>query len=130
MISIASICLIGIITAVISLSIRRQNSEIAFLTALAGCVIIFVSVVFNISSLLETLNSIFNSAAVKSYYIKVLVKAVGICFLCEFAVDLCVDAGQRALANNISIAGKALILITAAPLYKDVLNSVLALTQV
>lgn len=128
--SIASICLIGIITAVISLSIRRQNSEIAFLTALAGCVIIFVSVVFNISSLLETLNSIFNSAAVKTYYIKVLVKAVGICFLCEFAVDLCVDAGQRALANSISIAGKALILITAAPLYKDVLNSVLALTQV
>lgn len=128
--SIASICLIGIITAVISLSIRRQNSEIAFLTALAGCVIIFVSAVFNISSLLETLNSIFNSAAVKTYYIKVLVKAVGICFLCEFAVDLCVDAGQRALANNISIAGKALILITAAPLYKDVLNSVLALTQV
>lgn len=128
--SIASICLVGIITAFISLSIRRQNSEIAFLTALAGCVIIFVSVIFNISSLLDTLNQIFNTAAVKSTYIKVLVKAVGICFICEFSVDLCLDSGHRSLANNISIAGKVLVLLTAAPLYKDILSSVLSLTEV
>ncbi len=127
--SISSICLIGIITAVISLSIRRYNSEIAFLTTLAGCIIIFLSALLNISSLYETAQRIFSTASVDISYIKILLKAVGLCFISEFAVDLCIDSGNRALANNISIAGKVLILITSLPLYNDILNCVLSLTE-
>lgn len=128
--SISVICLLGIITAVISVSIRKYNSEIAFLLTLAGCIIIFLSVIFNISTVFDTAKNIFESASVNSSYIKILLKAVGLCFICEFAVDLCIDSGQRSLANNISIAGKALVLVTAIPLYKDVLNAVLSLTGV
>lgn len=128
--SISVICLIGIITAVISVSIRKYNYEISFLLTLAGCIIIFLSVILNISEIFNTAKDIFNSASVNFLYIKILLKAVGLCFICEFAVDLCIDAGQRSLANNISIAGKALVLVTAIPLYKDVLNAVLSLTGV
>lgn len=128
--SISVICLLGIITAVISVSIRKYNSEIAFLLTLAGCIIIFLSVIFNISTVFDTAKNIFESASVNSSYIKILLKAIGLCFICEFAVDLCIDSGQRSLANNISIAGKALVLVTAIPLYKDVLNAVLSLTGV
>lgn len=126
--SIAAVCFIGVITAVISVSLRKYNSEIAFLITIAGSIIIFLSVIVNISSLFETVKNIFNTASVNVEYIKVLFKAVGLCFISEFAVDLCMDAGQRTLANNISIAGKVLVLVTAVPLYKEILNTVLSLT--
>ena len=74
------------------------------------------------------MKSILNQSNVNSEYIVIMLKAVGICFLTEFASDCCLDAGQRALANNIAIAGKVLILVTAMPLYRDILNTVLSLT--
>ncbi len=126
--SISAVCFIALITCVLSLTIRRHNSEIALIITVVGCIIIFISVLLNISSLFESAKSIFQSASVNSSYIAVLLKSVGLCFMCEFAVDCCIDAGQRALANNVSIAGKALVLVTALPLYKDILESVLSLT--
>jgi stage III sporulation protein AD len=126
--SIAAICFVGIITAVISVSLRKYNTEVSFLVTLAGSIIIFLSVILNISSLFETVKHIFDTASIQAGYIKILFKAVGLCFICEFAVDLCVDCCQRSLANNISIAGKVLVLITAIPLYKDILSTILSLT--
>ncbi len=126
--NIISITMIGIVTAVLSLSIRRYNGEISLIIAIAGCVIIFLSVLLNLSSVFETVKSILATASVRTEYIVILLKAVGICFLTEFACDCCNDAGQRALAGNVSLAGKILVLVTAIPLYEDILNTVLSLT--
>lgn len=126
--NILSICFIGILTSLIALSLKKYNSEISFLVAISGCILIFLSVLLNLSSVSETVNSIISTANVNSTYIKILLKAMGICFLTEFACDCCIDAGQKALANNVTIAGKVLVLITAVPLYKDVLDTVLSLT--
>lgn len=126
--SILTISFVGVTTAVLSLSLRRHNAEISIAIAIIGSVIIFVSVLLNLSSVYETVRSVLDSASVNSTYIAILLKAVGICFLTEFASDCCIDAGQRALANNIAIAGKVLVLITAVPLYRDVLDTVLSLT--
>ncbi len=126
--SILVVSLIGVTTAVLSLSLRRHNAEISIIIAIVGSIIIFVSVLLNLSGAYETVKSILKVSSVNTTYISILLKSVGICFLTEFASDCCLDAGQRALANNIAIAGKVIILITAMPLYKDVLDTVLSLT--
>lgn len=126
--SILVVSLIGVTTAVLSLSLRRHNAEISIIIAIVGSIIIFVSVLLNLSGAYETVKSILKISSVNITYISILLKSVGICFLTEFASDCCLDAGQRALANNIAIAGKVIILITAMPLYKDVLDTVLSLT--
>ncbi|MCR5653795.1 MAG: stage III sporulation AC/AD family protein [Ruminococcus sp.] len=126
--SILAISFVGVTTAVLSLSLRRYNAEISIAVAVVGSIIIFLSVILNLSSVYETVSSILRASSVNSAYIAILLKSVGICFLTEFASDCCFDAGQRALANNIAIAGKVLVLVTAMPLYKDVLDTVLSLT--
>ncbi len=126
--SIFSICLMGVLTAVISLAIKRYNSEISFLLAIAGSVMIFLSILLNLNSVYETMKNILATANINVTYISILLKIMGICFLTEFACDCCIDAGQKALAGNISLAGKIIVLVTAIPLYQDVLNTVLSLT--
>lgn len=126
--NIAAVCFIGIITAVISLTLKRYNPEISFLIAVAGCILIFLSMLLNLNSVSEAFKSILSAAQINSTYVAILLKAVGICFLTEFACDCCIDSGQKALANNVSIAGKILVLVTAIPLYRDILDTVLSLT--
>ena len=125
---ITAICLIGIVTSVLALLLKKYNSEISFLLAIAGCILIFLSVLLNLNSVREIINSILATAQINSTYISILLKAMGICFLTEFACDCCIDAGQKALSNNVSIAGKILVLVTAIPLYKDILDTVISLT--
>jgi stage III sporulation protein AD len=82
----------------------------------------------NLNAVYSTLKSMFSTADINVTYISILLKAMGICFITEFACDCCIDAGQKALAGNISLAGKIIVLVTAIPLYQDVLNTVLSLT--
>ena len=126
--NILTISFVGVTTAVLSLSLRRYNAEISIAVAVIGSLIIFVSVLLNLSYVYETVKSLFNASSVNSTYMIIMFKSVGICFLTEFATDCCIDAGQRALANNIAIAGKVLVLVTSVPMYKDVLDTVLSLT--
>lgn len=126
--SILAISFVGVTAAILSLSLRRYNAEISIAVAVIGSVIIFLSVLLNLSYVYDTVKSLFSASSVNSTYILIMFKAVGICFLTEFASDCCLDAGQRAIANNIAIAGKVLVLVTAVPMYKDVLDVVLSLT--
>ena len=126
--NILAISVIGILTSVIVLALRRHNAEISFIAAIAGSALIFISVLVNFTSLYDTLKDILAAADININYISILLKALGICFLTEFACDMCIDAGQRALAGNISLAGRILIVITAVPLYKEILDTILSLT--
>ena len=126
--SILAVSFVGVTTAVLSLSLRRYNAEISIGVAIVGSIIIFLSVLLNLNSVYDTVSSILTASSVNTKYIAILLKCVGICFLTEFASDCCFDAGQRALANNIAIAGKIIVLVAAMPLYKDVLDTVLSLT--
>ena len=126
--NILAVSVIGILTSVIVLALRRHNAEISFIAAIAGSALIFISVLVNFTSLYDTLKDILAAAEININYISILLKALGICFLTEFACDMCIDAGQRALAGNISLAGRILIVITAVPLYKEILDTVLSLT--
>lgn len=126
--NITSLCIIAVFTAIISLSIKKYNPEISFIIALIGSILIFLSVLLNLNSVKETITGILSLASIEVTYIKILIKVLGICFITEFSCDCCIDAGQKSLSSNISLAGKILIIVTAMPLYQEILNTVLALT--
>lgn len=128
--SIVAVAITAVVAALLSLSLRRHNAELSFLLALAGCAIILGSVLLNLSSVYEAVQKLLSSTSVSAAHIGILLRAVGICFLTEFACDCCIDAGQRALANNVAVAGKVMVLLTAVPLYEEVLNTVIQLAGV
>ncbi len=125
--SIIAISVIGVITAVTSLSLRRYNAEISFAVAVIGAVLMFSSVIINISSTFDTVKNVISSADIDYKYVGIMLKCAGICILTEFACDLCSDAGQKALAANVSLAGKVLVITAALPMYQDILNIVISL---
>lgn len=126
--NIVAICALALITSVIAVTLKRYNGEMSLMVAIAGCIFIFLSLLSSFTSLYDTVNKILSSTGINVTYITVLLKAVGICFVTEFACDCCKDAGQNALASNVSVAGKIMVLVTAIPLYNEILQTVLSLT--
>lgn len=120
---ITAICALSVITAIISLSIKKYNSEISIIVAISGCIIILIAIVSFSSGVFESISKLMEQANINSKYITILLKAIGICFLTEFSCDCCKDAGQNALANNVSIVGKLMVLVLALPLFEDILDT-------
>ena len=125
--NITGICALGVVIAVTAVTIKRYNGEMSRLLCIAGCIFIFLSLLSSFSSLYDSVSKILANTGISVTYITILLKAVGICFVTEFACDICRDAGQSALASNVALAGKVMVLVTAVPLYSQILNTVLTL---
>ena len=70
----------------------------------------------------DKINLLISQSGVDKEYTRVLLKSVGICFICQFSSDICNDSGQSALATKVELAGKILILISALPLMEEILE--------
>lgn len=125
--NIISICVLAVVTVIILVTLRPKNSEIALMLGIACSVIILISVLSQMSGIISTVNSIVAASQISSNYIVILLKVIGICFVTEFAVNTCRDAGSQSLASNVSLAGKILVTVTALPLYSDIMNTILQL---
>ena len=63
-------------------------------------------------------------------YFGILLKTLGICYLSQFAGDLCRDAGETALAGYVELAGKITVVGLSLPLITKVVETVVKLIDV
>ena len=54
----------------------------------------------------------------------ILMKVVGITYLCEFSVGMCKDAGFTAVADQIEILGKLSVLFAGLPILLAVIRQI------
>ena len=92
---IVSICFIGIFASISALSIKKHTPEISTILAIGAGVLIFTAIISKVLPVIEELQILINSAGAVSEYGSILLKTVGICFLCQFAGDCCRDSGVR-----------------------------------
>lgn len=127
--NILSICILSVVAVIMIVTLRPKNGEIALMLTISCSVIILVSVLSQVSAVMDTINNIIAVSDINTSYVAILLKVIGICLITEFTVNTCKDAGSQALANNVSLAGKIMVTITSLPLYADILNTVLSLVK-
>ncbi len=126
---IFGLCVIGILTAVMALLLRRQSPQTAMLLSIGAGTLIILSVVKNLVLTTQSISTLLQESGISADYIVILFKVLGICFLTEFTCDTVTEAGMLSLATNISFAGKVTVLITALPLFRDLLTSITTMVQ-
>ena len=120
--NIFQIVVIGIIGAVLSITIKKHNAEISLMVALATGIIIFFGMLDKIAELMLVLKSIADVGGINSYYITLVLKVIGIAYIAEFGVQLCKDAGESSIAAKVELSGKILIMVVSAPVLLAVLD--------
>ena len=68
---------------------------------------------------LEVLEAYFDSSG---YYIKLIMKMIGITYLCEFGTQICKDVGQGAIALQVELFGKIMVLIIGLPILLSIIE--------
>lgn len=123
-ISIASIC---IIASVMCRLFEKQNKEYAVFLRVVASVGILLAVIVYVSPISATVNSIFLKTGADSDYISILFKALGICYLTQFAHDVCKDSNENTMATQVEIAGKISLVLIALPMFNNLTEIVMDL---
>ncbi len=116
------IAVVGVLFVVL---LKEQKASIAFLLSIAiGIMIIFYIVDYAVVLLdgFKVFEEYFDSSG---YYIKLILKMVGITYLCECGIEICKDASQGAIASQIEMLGKVIILVTGLPIILAILEQIM-----
>lgn len=124
-----SICGLCIVCAIISLTLKRYNPEISMLVSVTAGVIIAISLLNGVVPAISQVKNILSLANLNNTYSLILFKSLGICFLCQFASDSCEDAGEKALASKIQLAGKISVVLLSLPLIEEIATTAIKLIQ-
>lgn len=119
-----AICAAGIVAAVLALLLRRQSPQISLLISVGAGVILLLTVIREMVLSADEIQTLLSAGGIRSEYIMILLKTIGICYLTEFTCDTVTEAGLLSLSTNLSFVGKITALVTALPLFRDILGTV------
>ena len=127
---IFSFVVLSLITAVISLYLKDSGFvTAAVITVICGGVLILPKLIPFFSEIFRTIQEISSVSGLKTDYIGLVIKVVGIAYIGEFAGELCRDAGETSLAGKVDLGTKAVIMAMALPLLKTILSTIMDVFQ-
>ena len=124
---ITRVIALGLTGTVLSVLLKKENPQIAMLTAAATGILIFRMLCAPLGNLLLLLKETAEQAGVGEGYFAIVLKVIGIAYLTQFGSQLCADAGENAVAAKIELAGKVLMMTAAAPALTGLLEMVMGL---
>ena len=116
---------IGFIALITIIIIKQYRPEFAiYISAVAGILILYIAMdkLSNIISLLQTISQ---KSGINSTFIEILLKITGIAFLSEFAVNICKDSGETAIASKIELGSKIVIISMSIPIISSLMELIL-----
>jgi len=78
-----------------------------------------------LTGIVNLIQSIQDKSSVNVQFITLLIKITGIAFLSEFAVSICKDSGEAAIANKIELGSKIIIISMSIPIISSLLEIIL-----
>lgn len=127
---IISFVVLSLVTAVISLYLKDSGfATAAVLAVLCGGILILLKLIPFFSEIFRTVKEIASVSGLKTDYIGLVIKVVGIAYIGEFAGELCRDAGEASLAGKVDLGTKVVIMIMAMPLLETILSTVMDVFQ-
>lgn len=112
------ICVLAIAGLFAALIIKKDKPEYAsFIIMLVGF-FIAIRVLLIFEGVIEELEGFQELISQNTTYVRLLLKLVGITYVCDFAANLSKDAGHSALANHIELFGKMAIMVAGIPVIK------------
>lgn len=115
---------IGLIAVIIIVIVRQYKPEFTlYISLLAGAIILFL-VMDKLSEIIDLLESLSNKTSINNEFLKLLIKITGIAFLTEFAVSICKDTGENAIANKVDMGGKIIIVSMSIPIISSLLETI------
>lgn len=112
----------GIIAVILIVILKEEKKEMALLLTITSGVLLLLYIVTKIQPIVEMLNTLIDEANINKDFLVIILKITGIAYIIEFGKNICMDAGQSAIATKIEMAGKVIIVTLSLPLIASLVN--------
>ncbi|MCH5155553.1 MAG: hypothetical protein J1F69_03015 [Clostridiales bacterium] len=116
------IAAIALITAFCVLVLREVKSELAPIVALAGGVVVLLSVIDYFSDVFSVISAIAKRAGIASSIMTLLFKVIAIGYITEFSSSVIDDMGMSSLSDKVTLAGRLIIVVMSLPIVMQLFN--------
>ncbi len=116
------ICVLAIAGLFAALIIKKDKPEFAVLIIMLVSFFIAIRILTVFGNAVEELESWESILGGNIAYISLLLKIIGITYVCDFAANLCKDSGYAALSNHIELFGKVAIMVAGFPIIRIMID--------
>ena len=116
---------IGLTALIIIIILKQYRPEFAvYISIITGVFILLLSL-SQISGVINLLRDLSSKANINSEFLGIIIKITGIAILTEFAVSICADAGEKAIATKIEMGSKVIIIAMSIPIISSLLELII-----
>lgn len=114
-VKIVFLCLLAVLLYAI---MRQLRPEFAPLVALAGVGVILVQLIGVLLNVFSTVENLISLAGLEKENVEILIKALAVCVITQFAADVCYDNSFSSAAAAVELAGRVGAIALAMPMIK------------
>ncbi len=118
---------IGFCGVLIAIILKEYKPEYKIYISIIIGIMIFILTANNLQIFIQQINNLANRLKIKNQFIGILLKITGISILTEFAISICKDSGENAIASKIDLGGKIIIIGISMPIITGLLETLLGL---
>lgn len=116
---------IGLIALILIIILKQYKPEFVIYVSLIAGALILVMTFSKISGIIELINNLSSKVSIHQEFITLLIKITGIAILTEFAVSICKDTGETAIASKVDMGGKVIMVSMSIPIIAGLLESII-----
>lgn len=118
------IAFLGVAGVLLAIQFKAQKPEYGIYIGLAAGILIFSYTVRQVAAVMAQLGQLKAYLGGAETYLAVLLKVIGITYICEFSADICKDAGYRTVAGQIEVLGKLSVMFAGLPVLFAVIGQI------
>ncbi len=116
------ICVLALAGLFASIILKKDKPEYATLIIILVSFFIAIRVLGVLGKAVEELKNWESILGGNATYISLLLKLIGITYICDFAANLCKDSGYSALSSHIELFGKIAIMVAGFPIIRIMID--------
>lgn len=118
------IVFLGVAGVMLAIQLKGQKPEYGIYIGIATGILLFGYAVRQTAAVMEQFGRLKAYLGGAESYLGVLLKVIGITYVCEFGADICKDAGHQTVAGQIEVLGKLSVMFAGLPVLFAVIDQI------
>lgn len=118
------VAFLGIAGVLLAVQFKGQKPEYGVYIGLAISILIFTFCLRQVEAVMGQLDRLRSYLGGAESYLSILLRVIGITYICEFSAGICKDAGYQAVAGQIEILGKLAVMFAGLPILFTVIEQI------
>lgn len=124
MTELVKIVFLGIAGVLLAVQFKAGRPEYGLYIGMAVSIIIFSFVLRQVAAVTVQFGRLKGFLNGAEGYLSILLKVIGITYICEFGAGVCKDAGYNSVAGQIEVLGKLTVMFAGLPVLFAVIEQI------